>query len=88
MHVVDYCSLFYIYLLTYVLRFICRKQSVLISTHSDQCSLNALMIPRFSSEDSKESEQTGRMYRLILIFAGHTSYTFSLCDLNAYPILL
>ena len=54
-----------------------RLRSAWVSTQSDQslrCALNRSKDPSFLHADSKDSDQTGRIPRLIWVFAGRTCH--------------
>ena len=56
-----------------------RRIYIYTDRESDQSSLCAHMVRsggglKLSSCDSEDSDQTGQMPRLILVFAGHTSF--------------
>ena len=70
-----------------------RLRSAWASAQSDQSSLCAkgeAKTPRFLHADSEDSDQTGRMPRLISVFAGPTCHFigFVVCWLNYHTILV
>ena len=64
-----------------------KTQISLASAQSDQSSLCAQWVakdPNFLHADSEDSDQTGRMPRLIWVFAGHTAILLVLSCRGSY----